>query len=86
MPSVSLNGFNMHFAIRGEGEPLLLLHGGMGIGNDGGMFSRRIRLAIASLCRTCMATDDQRLPLNPSRFDGAQSLCSLYWTISASRA
>jgi pimeloyl-ACP methyl ester carboxylesterase len=24
----------MYYEVRGEGEPLLLLHGGMGIGND----------------------------------------------------
>jgi len=34
MPLVSLNGFEMYYEVRGEGEPLLLLHGGMGIGND----------------------------------------------------
>jgi len=34
MPFVSLNGFEMYYEVRGEGEPLLLLHGGMGIGND----------------------------------------------------
>src|SRR6266571_1459479 len=34
MPLVSLNGFEMYYEVRGEREPLLLLHGGMGIGND----------------------------------------------------
>ena len=34
MPKVEINGFEMHYEVRGEGEPLLLLHGGMGIGND----------------------------------------------------
>ena len=34
MPTVRLNGFEMYYEVRGEGEPLLLLHGGMGIGND----------------------------------------------------
>jgi pimeloyl-ACP methyl ester carboxylesterase len=34
MPIVSLNGFDMCYEARGEGEPLLLLHGGMGIGSD----------------------------------------------------
>jgi pimeloyl-ACP methyl ester carboxylesterase len=29
-----INGFEMHYAVRGEGEPLLLLHGGSGIGAD----------------------------------------------------
>jgi pimeloyl-ACP methyl ester carboxylesterase len=34
MPTVALNGFEMYFEDRGSGEPLLLLHGGMGIGDD----------------------------------------------------
>lgn len=34
MPTISLNGFQMFFEARGDGEPLLLLHGGMGIGSD----------------------------------------------------
>jgi pimeloyl-ACP methyl ester carboxylesterase len=29
-----INGFEMHFEDRGSGEPLILLHGGMGIGSD----------------------------------------------------
>jgi pimeloyl-ACP methyl ester carboxylesterase len=34
MPTISLNGFKMYFEDRGSGEPLVLLHGGMGIGAD----------------------------------------------------
>jgi len=34
MPTVDLCGFQMYFEDRGDGEPLLLLHGGMGIGSD----------------------------------------------------
>jgi pimeloyl-ACP methyl ester carboxylesterase len=34
MPTLELRGFQMHYDMRGEGEPLLLLHGGMGIGDD----------------------------------------------------
>jgi pimeloyl-ACP methyl ester carboxylesterase len=34
MPTIDLNGFQMHYETRGNGEPLLLLHGGMGIGDD----------------------------------------------------
>jgi pimeloyl-ACP methyl ester carboxylesterase len=34
MPKVEINGFEMHYEIRGEGQPLLLLHGGLGIGGD----------------------------------------------------
>src|SRR5215468_5905054 len=34
MPTVELRGFHMHYERRGEGEVLLLLHGGMGIGED----------------------------------------------------
>lgn len=34
MPATDLNGFSMHYDVRGDGEPLLLLHGGMGIGAD----------------------------------------------------
>jgi pimeloyl-ACP methyl ester carboxylesterase len=34
MTMVALNGFEMYFEDRGNGEPLLLLHGGMGIGDD----------------------------------------------------
>ena len=34
MPTVELNGFQMYYEDRGTGEPLLLLHGGMGIGSD----------------------------------------------------
>jgi pimeloyl-ACP methyl ester carboxylesterase len=31
---MTVNGFDMHYDVRGDGEPLLLLHGGMGIGDD----------------------------------------------------
>ena len=34
MPTISVNGFEMQYQLRGDGEPLLLLHGGMGIGDD----------------------------------------------------
>ena len=34
MPTIVVNGFEMYFEDRGSGEPLLLLHGGMGIGAD----------------------------------------------------
>ena len=34
MAKVEINGFEMHYEMRGEGEPLLLLHGGLGIGAD----------------------------------------------------
>ena len=34
MATVNVNGFEMYYESRGEGEPLLLLHGGMGIGAD----------------------------------------------------
>ena len=34
MPTVHVNGFEMYFESRGDGDPLLLLHGGMGIGDD----------------------------------------------------
>jgi pimeloyl-ACP methyl ester carboxylesterase len=34
MPITGLNGFEMYFEDRGSGEPLVLLHGGMGIGDD----------------------------------------------------
>ena len=34
MPTASVRGFQMYYDVRGDGEPLLLLHGGMGIGDD----------------------------------------------------
>jgi len=34
MATISLNGFEMYYEVRGDGEALLLLHGGMGIGSD----------------------------------------------------
>ena len=34
MPGIAINDFTMHYEARGEGEPLLLLHGGTGIGAD----------------------------------------------------
>lgn len=34
MPALDVNGCQMHVEDRGEGEPLLLLHGGMGIAAD----------------------------------------------------
>jgi pimeloyl-ACP methyl ester carboxylesterase len=34
VPTIEINGFEMYFEDRGSGEPLLLLHGGMGIGAD----------------------------------------------------
>lgn len=34
MATTLVNGFQMYYESRGEGEPLLLLHGGMGVGSD----------------------------------------------------
>jgi len=34
MPDVDVNGFQLYYEDRGTGEPLLLLHGGTGIGAD----------------------------------------------------
>src|SRR5258705_863258 len=34
MPDVAVNGFELHYEDRGKGDPLLLLHGGTGIGAD----------------------------------------------------
>src|SRR5262245_13689999 len=34
MPTIAANGCELHYDTRGDGEPLLLLHGGMGIGGD----------------------------------------------------
>jgi pimeloyl-ACP methyl ester carboxylesterase len=34
MPTLAINGFEMHYEDRGSGQPLLLLHGGLGIGDD----------------------------------------------------
>jgi pimeloyl-ACP methyl ester carboxylesterase len=34
MPVMALNSLEMYFEDRGRGEPLVLLHGGMGIGDD----------------------------------------------------
>src|SRR5882762_8457650 len=34
MPDVDVNGCSLHYDDRGDGEPLLLLHGGTGIGAD----------------------------------------------------
>jgi pimeloyl-ACP methyl ester carboxylesterase len=34
MPSIRVNDFDMYYEARGDGEPLLLLHGGSGIGAD----------------------------------------------------
>jgi pimeloyl-ACP methyl ester carboxylesterase len=34
MPTESVNGITLHYEIHGEGEPLLFLHGGGGIGAD----------------------------------------------------
>jgi hypothetical protein len=34
MPTIVLNDFEMYYEARGHGTPLLLLHGGMGIGDD----------------------------------------------------
>jgi pimeloyl-ACP methyl ester carboxylesterase len=34
MPTMAVNGVELYYELRGEGEPLLLLHGGMGIGDD----------------------------------------------------
>src|ERR1044071_4001165 len=34
MPTLEIHGCAIYFEDRGEGEPLLLLHGGMGIGAD----------------------------------------------------
>src|SRR5438552_13535413 len=34
MPTIDVNGFDLFYDARGAGEPLLLLHGGMGIGGD----------------------------------------------------
>ena len=34
MPTIDVPGFQLYYEDRGEGEPLLLLHGGTGIGRD----------------------------------------------------
>jgi pimeloyl-ACP methyl ester carboxylesterase len=34
MPTTEINGFRMYVEVRGDGVPLLLLHGGLGIGAD----------------------------------------------------
>jgi pimeloyl-ACP methyl ester carboxylesterase len=34
MATIDVNGFTMYYEVRGDGEPLLLLHGGTGIGAD----------------------------------------------------
>jgi len=34
MPTIDANGCELYYETRGDGEPLLLLHGGMGIGAD----------------------------------------------------
>src|SRR5438067_1925636 len=34
MPTIDVNGFTMYYEARGEGAPLLLLHGGTGVGAD----------------------------------------------------
>src|SRR5437773_137124 len=34
MPTIDVHGFDLFYDARGDGEPLLLLHGGMGIGGD----------------------------------------------------
>ena len=34
MPALDMNGFELYYEVSGEGEPLLLLHGGMGRGDD----------------------------------------------------
>ena len=34
MPTIDANGCELHYETRGEGEPLLVLHGGMGVGAD----------------------------------------------------
>ncbi|HKB10948.1 MAG TPA: alpha/beta hydrolase [Vicinamibacterales bacterium] len=34
MPTIDVNGFSMYYEARGDGEPLVLLHGGTGIGAD----------------------------------------------------
>src|SRR5262245_18976601 len=34
MPTIDLRGFQFHYETRSEGEPLLLLHGGLGVGDD----------------------------------------------------
>jgi pimeloyl-ACP methyl ester carboxylesterase len=34
MPTHEINGCTIYYEVRGEGEPLLLLHGGSGIGGD----------------------------------------------------
>src|SRR5262249_30874535 len=40
MPMISVNGFEMHYRVRGAGDPLQLLQGGMRMGADwGNVFS-----------------------------------------------
>jgi pimeloyl-ACP methyl ester carboxylesterase len=34
MPTITINGFDLHYQERGDGAPLLLLHGGTGVGDD----------------------------------------------------
>lgn len=34
MPTITVNGFELYYEENGDGEPLVLLHGGLGIGRD----------------------------------------------------
>ena len=66
MPKVEINDFEMYYDRRGEGEPLLLLHGGMGIG-DAAIFLRRTRQAIRSSFPICEGMDGRPARLRSSR-------------------
>lgn len=40
MPTESINGINLHYEVHGQGDPLLFLHGGGGLGADWQFLSR----------------------------------------------
>jgi pimeloyl-ACP methyl ester carboxylesterase len=83
-----VDNIEMYYEMRGEGEPLLLLHGGGGIGANWNLIFPRRPTDIGCLFPTFEATDDPRTHQGSSRSDRRRWTylpCSIIWESNDAR-
>ena len=86
---IDVNGFRLHYETRGDGAPLLLLHGGTGIGADWTLVftdadPAGFRVIVPDLRGHGRSTNPRRLHL-PRSGRGRCSRCSITSRFRASR-